>query len=95
MTSRLPDPRLPFFGYGSPCGNLSLQRHRAALHAQDPRHVPPVFIDFPDLADCRECECCGGCETHEDCLTDIHHIEYWAYRLGDAPTPQRHSSKRQ
>lgn len=70
------DPGLPFGGDGSDCGNLWLQRRRAAAHAEDPRHLPGVFVDFPDLADCRECDMCGGCETHQGCLTDLSHIEW-------------------
>lgn len=71
------NPDLPFGGYGSDCGNLWLQRRRAELHAEDPRNLQPVFVDFPDLADCRECDMCGGCETHEGCLTDLNHIEWF------------------
>lgn len=26
---------------------------------------------------CRECAMCGGCETHDDCITDPLHIEWW------------------
>ena len=87
------DPRLPFFGVGSDCGNLYLQRRRAVLYAENPkRHLPPVFISFPELADCRECDMCGGCETHEGCLTDPSHIEFFMQfaSLGETPCGQQH-----
>jgi hypothetical protein len=34
-------------------------------------------VSFPDLADCRECEMCGGCEVHEGCTTDLNHIGWF------------------
>ena len=69
--------RLPWGGYGSPCGNLPLQRRYAERHAEDPRAFPPVDVTFPGLADCRECDMCGGCETHEGCATDWDHLTWF------------------
>jgi hypothetical protein len=71
------DPALPFGGYGSPCGNLALQRRRAEMHAEDSRNLPAVAVDFPDLADCQECDMCGGCETHGNCATDWNHLTWF------------------
>jgi hypothetical protein len=71
------DPSAPFGGYGSPCGNLPLQRRYAELHAEDPHALPPVYVDFPDLTDCRECDMCGGCEIHEGCATDWNHLTWF------------------
>jgi hypothetical protein len=76
MTGRRYDPELPFGGLGSECGNLSLQRRLAELHAEDSRNLPAVDVSFPELADCRECDMCGGCETHEGCATDWNHITW-------------------
>jgi hypothetical protein len=70
------DPHLPFGGLGSECGNLELQRRRDELHAQDPRIPAGVFIEFYELADCRECDMCGGCETHQGCVYKPSHIEW-------------------
>ena len=71
------DVRLPWGGYGSPCGNLPLQRRYAERHADDPRNHPPVAVDFPGLADCQECDMCGGCETHDRCATDWDHLTWF------------------
>lgn len=82
----MPDPSLPFGGHGSPCGNLPLQRSRAAAHARDPRNLPGVDISFADLADCRECDMCGECETHQGCFSDLGHIG-WYLRFASPGEP--------
>lgn len=37
----------------------------------------PARVSFPELADCRECDMCGGCEAHEGCLTDLNHLDWF------------------
>lgn len=37
----------------------------------------PSVIAFPDLADCRECLMCGGCEMHDECASDWNHITWF------------------
>lgn len=65
--------------WSSPCANEALQQRRARLRAMDPygRGIASVFAPLIDLADCRECDMCGGCKTHEGCLTDLRHIEFF------------------
>ena len=85
------DPALPWGGYGSPCGDLAAQRRHAVWHGRYPRTPAPVAITFPELADCRECLMCGGCEIHENCLTDWNHIT-WHARFaspGEPPCDER------
>jgi hypothetical protein len=72
------NPDIPWGGCGSPCGDLRMQRHREEWHALYPLTPPPVRVEFPGLADCRECPMCGGCETHEGCATDWNHIAWHA-----------------
>lgn len=72
------DVTVPWGGCGSPCGNLHLQRSRAANHAHDPRSLPGVEVSFVDLADCQECPMCGDCEVHGECATDWGHIVWLA-----------------
>jgi hypothetical protein len=76
------DPESPWGGYGSPCGDLRLQRSRAEQHALYPCTPAPVDVSFPDLADCRECDMCRGCEVHDDCATDWNHITWFAQFAG-------------
>jgi hypothetical protein len=84
----MPETRAaPFGGYGSPCGDLALQRRRAAAHAGNPGNLPAVWAAFPDLADCAECDMCGGCETHEGCLTDLGHLDWFMQFASPGETP--------
>lgn len=80
------NPRLPFFGIGSDCGDLEIQRRRAVNFARG-IGVPPVSVSFPELADCRECDMCGGCETHEGCLTDLNHLDWFMQFASPGQTP--------
>lgn len=70
------DPALPWGGYGSPCGDLAAQRRREVWHGMYPQTPAPAAVTFPDLADCRECLMCGGCEIHDGCLADWNHIAW-------------------
>jgi hypothetical protein len=81
------DPALPWGGSGSPCGDLRMQRRRVQWHAMYPLTAPPVSIEFPELADCRECLMCGGCETHEGCAADWNHIA-WHARFASPGEPE-------
>jgi hypothetical protein len=78
------DPRKEWGGIrGSPCGDLALQRTLSELHATGPGVPAAVFpvpgeVGFADLADCQECPMCGGCVTHNTCLTDWAHLAWFA-----------------
>jgi len=63
---------------GSPCGDADLQARLAFYNVVDSRFRAPVFVTAEELADCRECPMCSGCLTHNDCLTDLEHIEWFA-----------------
>lgn len=39
------------------------------------------------VADCRECDMCGGCETHEGCTTDLRHLDWFMQFASPGETP--------
>lgn len=87
-----PSHRPPFFDHSSPCANLGLQLRRAEQHIGYPATPPPVLVSVTDLANCTECDMCGGCETHEGCLTDLNHLD-WFTRFaspGETPCAEQH-----
>ena len=54
-----------------------------------------VNITFPEFADCRECDMCGGCETHGGCLTDLNHLDWFMQFAspGETPCGQDHAKR--